>query len=139
MTDTAMHSEADPHSPLLETLRALEWALHHPGQGLDADALDALLHPDFHEVGKSGLQYGRAQVMSYLRQLSSVTPQTSVRTTDALEHAVALMAPECALLTYLSIHHEPGGPLRVRRSSLWVLHEGRWRLRYHQGTIEAAT
>lgn len=130
-----MPSTAAQHSPLLETLRALEWALHHPGQRMGEEALDALLHPDFHEVGKSGLQYGRAQVIRYLRQLPSVTPQASVRPTDALEHAVALIAPDCALLTYLSIHHEQGGPLRVRRSSLWVLHKGHWRLRFHQGTI----
>lgn len=138
MRNTPQPTNDELHAPLLETLRALEWALHHPGTGLNEEALEALLHPDFHEVGKSGMRYGRAQVIHHLRQLASLAPGDAAQPTDARDHAVALIAPDCALLTYLSIHHEQGGPLKVRRSSLWVFHEGRWRLRYHQGTIEPA-
>lgn len=114
---------------LLSTLGALELALHHPGSALHRDALDALLHPDFHEVGKSGQAYSRAQVLDFLSQHPGPKP------TEAHDLQVSLLTPDCALLTYRSVHLDAQMPVQVLRSSLWQVHEGRWRLRYHQGTL----
>ena len=44
---------------LLFQLQALEVELHHPGVRCDRDWLEALLHPEFHEVGRSGCTYSR--------------------------------------------------------------------------------
>jgi len=39
------------------------------------------------------------------------------------------------LVTCRSIARAPGVPARhAWRSSVWVRHDGRWRLRFHQGT-----
>jgi hypothetical protein len=43
---------------LLSTLHALEVELHHPGVACDVARLEQLLHPDFHEVGRSGRPLG---------------------------------------------------------------------------------
>ena len=119
----------NPMTDLLATLSALETALHHPGSAMHPAALDALLHPDFHEVGKSGLAYSREQVARFLSQHPGPMP------TEALDFRVSLLAPGCALLTYRSVHLDATEPLHVLRSSIWQLHEGQWRLRYHQGTV----
>ena len=41
---------------LLTHLQTLEVELHHPGVRTSRARLEALLHPDFHEVGRSGRQ-----------------------------------------------------------------------------------
>jgi hypothetical protein len=114
---------------LLNTLRSLELALHHPGSAIQSDALDALLHPDFHEIGKSGLAYTRAQVLNFLSQ------HPGPLATEAHDFQVSHIAAGVALLNYRSVHFDAAQPLHVLRSSVWLQHEGRWRLRYHQGTV----
>ncbi len=114
---------------LLNTLSRLEHALHHPGSRLTATELDALLHPAFHEVGKSGHAYGREQVLRHLTQHPGPTP------TEAHGHQVQWLAPGCALLTYRCVHRDGSPPVHVLRSSIWQQHDGRWCLRYHQGTV----
>jgi hypothetical protein len=114
---------------LLHTLRALELALHHPGSAIQSDELESLLHPAFHEVGKSGLPYTRAQVIHHLSQHPGPT------LTEAHDFQVSLVAPGCALLSYQCVHLDAPQPLHAHRTSLWLWHEGRWRLRHHQGTV----
>jgi hypothetical protein len=114
---------------LLKTLSALELALHHPGSTLTFREFDALLHPDFHEVGKSGQAYSRAEVLNFLSLHPGPMP------TAVHDLKVSLLTPGCALLTYRSVHLDTPEPLHVLRSSVWQMHEGHWRLRYHQGTV----
>lgn len=120
-------------SPLLHTLRALEVELHHPGVRCNRMRLEALLHADFHEVGRSGRAYDRDTV---IRHLASVASPPDVAS-DAFE--VAELGPGVALLTYRSAHVEPGPVLvnHTLRSSVWVQVGGDWQLRYHQGTPAA--
>jgi hypothetical protein len=51
---------------LREELRTLEIELHHPGTRCSRGRLERLLHPDFHEVGRSGRRYGRETVIVFL-------------------------------------------------------------------------
>jgi hypothetical protein len=114
---------------LLITLRDLEAELHHPGVRCSRARLEALLHPEFFEVGRSGRPYDRDTVVRHLAQ----TPPPDV---VAWDHAVQPLAPDVALLTYRSAHRQPDASLALpaRRCSVWRLSDAGWQLFYHQGT-----
>ena len=115
---------------LLPLLQSLEVELHHPGVRCGRERLAQLLHPDFHEVGRSGRAYDRETVMKHLAA-QKVQP---VAVSDAF--AVIELGPRSALLTYRSAHLEADGK-RVHhtlRSSIWLETAVGWQLRYHQGT-----
>lgn len=120
-------------TPLLQDLQALEHELHHPGVGCTRQRLEQLLHPAFHEVGRSGRRYDRATVIDILAAMT--TPRDVVPT----DHAVTRLAADCALLTYRSALQGEDGRLDQwsLRSSIWRLTGDRWQLYYHQGTPEA--
>jgi len=120
---------------LLETLQALETELHHPGTPCTPDRLQALLHPQFHEVGRSGLAYDRATVTAYLAQRA--TPPA----VQSCDFTLSRLAQDVALLSYRSTELRDGSvePLRTWRASLWVHTAQGWQLRYHQGTPMAAS
>lgn len=115
---------------LLDTLRQLEIELHHGGQACPPARVEQLLHPDFHEVGRSGLQYDRATVLRYL------STQTQPLRADARDFAVFPLGPDRALLTYHSTHYDADGHVsgQARRSSIWLHTDAGWQLFYHQGT-----
>lgn len=117
-------------NPLLAQIQALETELHHPGVRLDVARLEQLLHPDFHEVGRSGRTYDRSTIVRYL---SAQTVSPSVVSGD---FALAPLAVDVVLLTYRSAQRQPDGTLAqpTHRSSVWVLDGAQWRVRYHQGT-----
>lgn len=114
----------------LAQLTALEVELHHPGTRLDAARVDALLHPAFHEVGRSGRAYDRATIVAFLA--AQHTPPAVVSD----DFAVSRLAPDVVLLTYRSAHRAADGALSMhaRRASVWLRGESGWQLRYHQGT-----
>ncbi len=120
---------------LLHQIQALEIELHHPGNGCSRERLEQLLHPRFHEVGRSGVAYDRETV------IRNLTAQASVPAVSSEHFELAELGPEVALLTYRSADLEVGGG-RARhalRSSVWVRTAAGWQLRYHQGTATAAT
>jgi hypothetical protein len=122
-------------SSLAQLIRALEVELHHPGVRCSRARLEQLLHPQFHEVGRSGRMYSRDTVIEFL--LSQHSPPT-VRS----EHFLcAELAPGVALLTYRSAHLQADGQLvnHTLRSSVWTGSGETWQLRYHQGTPAAQT
>lgn len=118
---------------LLDELQALEVELHHPGVRCSRERLEQLLHPEFHEVGRSGRIYDRETVVSYLVAQASPPAVAS----DAF--AVLEIDPRAALLTYRSAHIDQGHGLanHALRSSLWLKTSAGWQLRYHQGTPSA--
>lgn len=121
-------------NPLLELLRTLELEVHHPGSCRDPARLDQLLHPDFHEVGRSGKPYDRQCTISLL--LNRTDPLPVVAGGFALEQ----LAAQSALLTFGTALRQADGTLahHTLRMSLWLHDGGRWRLRYHQGTPSTA-
>ena len=115
---------------LLSTLRALELALHSADVRSDVDRLEPLLHPDFREFGRSGDRYDRADV---LREFAGAAPSYRVWSQD---FELDLLSERIALLTYRSAHMVEGGHLErhTLRTSLWLLTDRGWRMRFHQGT-----
>jgi hypothetical protein len=118
---------------LLAELTALETELHHPGVPCTRERLERLLHPDFHEVGRSGARYTRQVVIDFLvtrRQMPRVV---------ADEHRVESLASDIALLHFRS--HEvaaDGTPFNAAlRMSVWRRTGFGWQLSYHQGTPAA--
>ena len=115
---------------LLEELRALEVELHHPGVRCDAKRLGELLHPHFHEVGRSGARYDRETVIRYLGERGE-PPQV---VSD--DFAVTALAKDVACLTYRSAQRRAEGGLELHtyRSSVWSRTIGAWLLLYQQGS-----
>jgi hypothetical protein len=120
---------------LLIQLQALEVELHHPGVRCNRQRLEVLLHPEFHEVGRSGRAYSLETVINFLAS-QEVQP---VVVSDNFN--VSELAAGVALLTYRSAHIGPDKILthHTLRSSVWVQIGVGWQLRYHQGTAGAQT
>ncbi len=119
---------------LLATLRALEIELHHPGVRLDEARVGALLHADFHEVGRSGRAYDRPTIVRFLAEQGRSAEGPPDVVPD--QFAVTVLGPDAALLTYRAAHRQAGGSLtrHTLRSSIWVRVGDAWQMRYHQGT-----
>jgi len=122
-------------SPLLQELKALEVELHHPGVRSSRERLEELLHPEFHEVGRSGRSYNRETIINFL------VSQNSQPVISSGNFSVSELAPGVALLTYRSAHVEQGANLvnHTLRSSIWLKAAMGWHIRYHQGTAAAET
>jgi hypothetical protein len=120
-------------STLLNELRQLEAEFHHHGRSSSRERLEQLLHPDFHEIGRSGRPYDRRTVLDFLGSNPALPP---VR---AGNHAVQLLAEGCALLTYRSEQPsaDGSGVDTALRSSLWLRTPQGWQVVFHQGTPAA--
>lgn len=117
---------------LLEQLSALELALQRPEVRGDVQALEALLHPQFGEIGRSGRRYSRAAIIELLL---AETPSTG--STLSQDFSLQLLAEDVALLGYRSAHRGADGGLvrHTWRHSIWQRAvDGGWQLRFHQGT-----
>lgn len=90
---------------LLATIRALEVELHHPGVRCDVARLEQLLHPEFHEVGRSGRQYDRPTVIRFLAE------EGSPAGVESDDFRLSPLAANAVLLTYRSAHRLPNGEL----------------------------
>lgn len=111
-------------------LQALEIELQLPAVRADRARLDALLHPEFTEFGRSGTVYSRAGMFAHLG--AETTPATIV----ASDFALRRLGPTVALLNYRSAHRAPDGVLgrHTLRTSIWVHTDGGWQMSFHQGT-----
>ncbi|SEQ82832.1 hypothetical protein SAMN04488038_11149 [Solimonas aquatica] len=113
---------------LLQHLRTLEAELHHPGVACSGERLAQLLHPQFHEVGRSGRRYDRDTVIAHLAQARGPTALA------AQDYVLQALGPDCALLCYQSLHREGDGTQTALRASIWRRTPQGWQLFYHQGT-----
>ena len=119
--------------PLLQELQALEVELHHPGVRCSRERLEQLLHPQFHEVGRSGRAYSRETIVDFL------AAQESQPVVLSEAFSVSELSLGVALLSYRSAQVEQGKSLvnHTLRSSVWIKTNAGWQLRYHQGTAAA--
>ena len=109
-----------------ERLYELEESLWRPETRFDREYMEELLTDDFFEFGRSGQIYSREEVLSVPTQEIDIDlPLEDFEVHEVSEGVV--------LVTYVSeVQYEE---LEVgNRSSLWVKRDGRWRLRFHQGT-----
>ncbi|MGE8492211.1 DUF4440 domain-containing protein [Comamonas sp.] len=115
---------------LTQQLSQQEALLHRPEIRNQPGRVSQLLHPAFEETGRSGQRYTREQVLEALRN------EADTAEIEADGYAATELAPGVALLTYRSTQRDAQG-LRSKhtlRSSIWLLTDGHWQLRYHQGT-----
>jgi len=119
-----------PASALSSLLARLEAEIHHPGRICTRERLDALLHPDFHEIGRSGVPYTREQVIGFL------AGRTAIPEVRAMHHRVEPLSDSLALLSFDTDEPGPDGSRvrAARRSSIWQKSDAGWQLRYHHAT-----
>jgi ribonuclease HI len=128
---SSLDDEADPAfapSPDggLDILVELERELMDPEVRADPTTVGRLLHRDFVEIGSSGRSWTREDMIASLAEEDPSPATLDVLTLDSVD-------TDTALLTYRSVGLH-GSSLR---SSLWRRDNGRWQLRFHQGTREA--
>lgn len=109
------------------TLRQLEEELWRAETRFDRTRMDEVFAEDLFEFGRSGRRYTREELLDCEESVIDVVlplPELEVR----------LLSPDVAQVTYTSVVTREGEVERSRRSSIWSLEGGAWRLRFHQGT-----
>jgi ribonuclease HI len=109
-----------------EVVERLERELLEPTVRADSSRVAAILHQDFEEIGRSGRLWGRDAIVQALAGEEANAVNLEVL-------GIERVTPETILLTARTTDAR-GSSLR---SSLWLRVNGRWRLRFHQGTPEA--
>ena len=107
----------------------LERFFWDPQSRNDPEVVDRLLHPDYLEVGSTGRTWTRREILEPVGHFAA----------ELTEFAVEELVPGAVLVTYTSVVPELFGvdevtERPVRRMSLWLHCDGRWRLRFHQAT-----
>ena len=113
-------------------LFALEQELLRPEIRTSPGALESLLVEDFLEFGGSGRVFDRAAIVHAL----AVEPNSKSIQLEGF--TVLTSAENLAVVTYRSVTRDnpQQPPHRSLRSSIWVRRNGRWQMRFHQGTRE---
>ncbi len=125
----AIGSSPEPAVAVADELLALELALARRDEPAIPGGYEAVLAPDFAEIGASGRRWTRAEI---LEALHADPPDPSI-SIEAFE--VADLGPDLILATYDTRVIAPdGAERRSRRSSTWVRQDDRWQLRFNQGT-----
>jgi len=110
----------------IEELRQLEESLWRRETRCDPDYLRSITTDDMFEFGRSGRTYTRDDLLDI--------PDQEIPATLPLQgFTVHEVAADVALVTYVSEVQYTTLDLG-NRSSLWVRRDGRWKLRFHQGT-----
>jgi ribonuclease HI len=111
------------------TLQALEESMWRTETRFDSAYMNAVLHPDFAEVGRSGRVFTRDEVLAMPEVPISVEIPRATFSAAEIVDGVALVSYETVPVD--SMHGA------AFRSSVWLLVDSRWLLRYHQGTPAA--
>jgi hypothetical protein len=111
-----------------EALEQLEESLWRTQTRFDRDHMETLLSEHFREFGRSGRVYNRAEIL-----------KLEPAPIDATLHDLTVrpLAPNVALITYISELRRDSTTERSNRSSIWTRHENHWQLEFHQGTPTA--
>lgn len=112
--------------PISVAVVRAERALLDPTIRTDRAALECWLDPEFTEIGQSGRLWTRDEIIADLL----ATDQSDYARAELSEPRVRELAPDCYLLTYVA----KMGDRRSRRSSIWRIREGQWRMTFNQGT-----
>ena len=115
----------------MELLREKEVALHAYEVRSDVGRLEALLHPEYLEIGYSGETYSRSSILEKLPQKTCENHRIWSQSYEFYS-----LSQDTVLLLYLSANLHPSGRLfrHAKRASVWVSEQGTWKLRFHQAT-----
>ena len=108
------------------TLQALEESMWRAETRFDASYMQAILDPDFSEVGQSGRIYTREETLELQEIAIDIT-------LPLLNFSAAELAEGVAHVTYTSVPERSTRGV-AHRSSIWINRNG-WKLRYHQATV----
>lgn len=114
--------------PVLDELIAREPIFHRAEFGTRRADFEAMVEPDFWEVGASGRRYSRKDVLDTLEERHSQPHDDPWETRDF--HCREL-GPDTYLVTYTL---DQAGRI-TRRATIWRRLGQDWRIVYHQGTI----
>jgi hypothetical protein len=114
-----------------EALAAREPIFHRPELGTSRADFEAMVAPEFWEVGASGAKYSKAFVLHTLEKRHS-TPVTE--TYVVTDFVCQELAPNLYLATY---RLDQAGRLS-QRSTIWRYSRNVWQIVFHQGTLIAA-
>jgi len=112
-----------------EEIRQLEESLWRAESRFDKLLMDKVFAPDFFEFGRSGRTYSRTEMLFNEDEIQKIKA-----TLPLPEFHARHLSKNVVQVTYISEVIYDGVVLRGIRSSIWSLMEGRWRLRFHQGT-----
>lgn len=119
---------AEHLQPILKELQVLEDLFHAACKDATPAQFEALVAPDFWEVGATGRLYSRAFALAVLTQRPSTPTDAAWQTSDF--HLIEL-GEHNFLLTYTLQQ-----PNRItRRVTAWQRKGSHWQAIYHQGTV----
>lgn len=111
-----------------QTLVDREPIFHRAEFGRTRADFDAMMAEEFWEVGASGRQYGREDILKTLEQRYSAPYEDEWITSD---YYCQEIAPASYLLTYTLWQ----GPRVTRRATIWRASANGWLIVFHQGTV----
>ncbi|MGJ0491024.1 DUF4440 domain-containing protein [Methylobacter sp.] len=114
-----------------EALAAREPIFHCPELGTSRADFEAMVAPEFWEIGASGTRYSKAFVLHTLENRHSKPVTESYVVTD---FACQELSPNLYLATY---QLDQAGRLS-QRSTIWRYSSGVWQIVFHQGPLIAA-
>ena len=108
-------------------LKILEESLWKSDSRFDISKMERVLAADFFEFGRSGKVYQRGDTLNAASQeIPAVFPLIDFQT--------RLINENTAQVTYKIVVNYKEGEEKSLRSSIWSFLDGRWQLRFHQGT-----
>ncbi|MEZ5759395.1 MAG: DUF4440 domain-containing protein [Emcibacteraceae bacterium] len=96
--------------------------------------LDALLADDFTEFGSSGRSWTKNEIIEALTAQSD-NPPIRFHTSD---FSVKMLSPDAALVRYKCVSKDANGVIlrSTLRSSVWRYKNEKWKIYFHQGTVQ---
>jgi ribonuclease HI len=120
-----LFSDLEPELSDEEQVVSLERSLLTDDVRSDRAAVAALLHPQWQEVGSSGVLWDRETVLDRIDALAAPASLEVISMSRLTSDLILIVWRESA---------DDGSRLR---SSLWQRSGGQWQQRFHQGTFEA--
>ena len=111
-------------------LQRLEEQLLNPVFRLNREWVSSLLAEEFCEFGSSGRVFNKEQILNLLAD------ESGNYTFSIMDFHAEILAPDVVLVTYRSSMQRLDllNPAVALRSSIWMKCDGRWKIRFHQGT-----
>ena len=114
-----------------EFLSAREPIFHRQEFGTSRADFEAMVAPEFWEIGASGTKYSKAFILHTLENRHS---EPVIETYAVTDFACQELSPNLYLATY---RLDQAGRLS-QRSTIWRYSGGIWQIVFHQGTLIAA-
>jgi hypothetical protein len=112
-----------------DIIRNLELELIQPDTRKSKERLDELLDDDFIEIGESGNQYNKQDILSALPKQSGIRFFLNDFNSSEISPCVVLATFQLEKETVNSSEK-----IISLRSSIWKLNNGKWQIVFHQGT-----